>query len=190
MGLGGVGAVCGPDDIDDIDVGHVVELTRPRLAHGDDCQRHGVGLLPHSCASDGQTRLQGGIGEPSHALDDHRYMRERIGAGHVIGGDGQEPVAVGHAHGGRGSLDTRVFGPVDVVGAAGVEGRRNRLCQDDVHRRLVGSIHSTGRAQGGKVIRVADQEVPQRPGGAQNGQEPTTVLVVLIGNPLLLGGCL
>ena len=187
MGLGGVGAVCGPDDIDDIDVGHVVELTRPRLAHCDNGQRHGVGLLPHSCASNGQPRLQGGIGEPSHALNDHRYVRERIGAGHVIGRDGQEPVAVGHAHGSRGGLDTRAFGPVIVAGAVGVEGRRNRLCQDDVHRRLIGSIHSMGRTQGGKVIGVADQEVPQRPGGAQNAQEPTTVLVALIGDLHLLG---
>ena len=42
----------------------------------------------------------------------------------------------------------------------------------------------------GKVIGVVDQEVLQRLRGAQNGQESTTVLIVLVGDLRLLHGCL
>ena len=164
----------GAHDVDDVDVGDVVELARTSLAHGDDGEGHGIGTGPETGAGDGQTRLQGGVGEPGHALDDHGDVGERVGAGQVVGGDGQEPVAVGHAHGGRGRLDARAAVPA-VVGA---EDGCDRLRQDGAHRRLPGGVDGVGRLQGGQAVGVSDQEVPQRAGGAQDGQEPTAVLVV------------
>ena len=104
-------------------------------------------------------------------------MAERVGAGQVVGGDGQKPVAVGHAHGGRRRLEARAASVV------GIENGGDRLLQDGAHRRLAGGVDGVSRLQGGQVVGVAGQEVAQRPGGAQDRQKPTAVLVARLRLP-------
>ena len=83
------------DDVDDVDVGDVVELARPGLAHGDHGECHLIGLGTDSGTGNEQSGIQGGISELGHATADGRDVLDRVRAGEVIGDDRGETVTVG-----------------------------------------------------------------------------------------------
>ena len=169
---GGIERLGEPDDVDDVDVGDVVELACSGLAHSDDSQGHGVGSRPYTGAGDSQSGIQGGVRESGHAFDHHSQMSQWVGAGQIIGGDGQQTVPVSHPHGGGGRVDARP----PLVALSVAEGGANRLAHNDIDRRLGGGIDGVRGIQSAQVLGVTDQEVPQRLRGPQDGQEPMPVL--------------
>ena len=82
------------DDVDDIDIGDVVELIRPGLAHGDHGKDHLVRLRSDGGTRDEQGGVQSGAGELRHTAADGGDVLDRARVGHIIGDDGCETVPV------------------------------------------------------------------------------------------------
>ena len=93
--LSTAGLVGGTDDVDDVDVRDVVELSGPGLSHGDHGKGHVVGLRSDGGAGDEQGRVQGGVGKLGHVAAHGGDVLDRVGAGEVVGDDRREPVPVG-----------------------------------------------------------------------------------------------
>ena len=87
--------VGGADDVDDVDVRDVVELSGPRLSHGDHGKGHLIGPRSDGGTGHEQGRVQGGVGQSGHAAAHGGDVLDRVGAGEVIGDDRREPVPVG-----------------------------------------------------------------------------------------------
>src|SRR5690606_663801 len=89
-----VGAVHGLADEDDVDVGDVVQLVSPALAHRDHREPAQPGVLGRGRLGEGEGGAQGGggeVGELGGGLGD------LDGAADVPGGDGQQAAPVGDA---------------------------------------------------------------------------------------------
>ena len=95
------------DHIDDVDVGDVVELVCPGLAHGDHGKGHLVRLRSDSGTGDEQGCVQGGVGELRHTVADGRDVLDRVCAGEVIGDDCRETVPISAPQRGSRPVDGR-----------------------------------------------------------------------------------
>ncbi|CAM5693735.1 hypothetical protein SGRIM128S_00467 [Streptomyces griseomycini] len=156
-----VGPVRGLGHEDDVDVGHVVELVSPALAHRDHREPAQRGVLGRGGPGEGEGGAQGGggeVGELGGGLGDLG------GAAHVPGGDGQQTAPVGDAERdrvvGAGQtafelLDARV----QVAGLVGDEGLPVARVPDEV------------LGEGGGGAEHAEQPVPQRLGGDDRVQQ-------------------
>ena len=82
------------DDVDDVDVGDVVELVCPGLAHGDHGEGHVIGWRPDGGTRNEQGGVQSGAGELRHTAADGSDVLDRVRAGHVIGDNGCKTVPV------------------------------------------------------------------------------------------------
>ena len=154
-----------PGDVDDVDVGDVVELARARLAHGHDRQADVLG--PGDADSrDRQRRLQGpadGVGDRGgHA----RHRRQGVGTGQIRGGDREDPLEVVGAHGVDGVVPS-AGGHGDVVVGVGPHRRQSRAAfarQRDVLEAFAPFEHVQGPG-------VGDDEVPKDAGHPEHGEQ-------------------
>ena len=177
--------VGGADDVDDVDVRDVVELSGPRLSHGDHGKGHLIGPRSDGGTGHKQGRVQGGVGQSGHAAAHGGDVLDRVGAGEVIGDDRREPVPVGASQRrGRpadGSV-SRLRGSFIAVRGGRIRG----VCppQHVAHRpsqRLTGtgllrSVPRPVRRERGEVLGMGHEEVAQGLRGAQDRQQAASVL--------------
>ena len=158
-------ALCGGDDMHDVDVGDVVELAGTGLAERDHRPAH---LL---VAFDGRPRdrragLERRIGKVADRGGDAGLERCRVRRADVRGSDLREPAVIGDAQG-ISHLAAAVTGDGDV---------RRGICPDGLeqgapdlgrgHRELVVAL-----AQQAQMLGMARQEVSESNRGAQQGDE-------------------
>ena len=177
--------VGGADDVDDVDVRDVVELSGPGLSHGDHGEGHVVGLRSDDGAGDEQGRVQGGVGKLGHATAHGGDVLDRVGAGEVIGDDRREPVPVGASQRrGRpadGSV-SRVWGPFVAVRGVRIHGvGLPQRVADRPLQRLTGAGLLRGvprpvRRERGEALRMGHEEVAQGLRGAQDREQAAPVL--------------
>ena len=137
----------------DVDVAEVVELAPAGLAHRDDRQPAGVGVLLVR-AGDAEGGAEGGDGEVGQL---GRRLLERRQGGEVARGDAQEHAAVGDAELVRG------IGGLHHLASLGERQRRPR---ERVAREVVDDV------------RVLREERAERLTGAEHHEQPLTQLVV------------
>src|SRR5699024_9145111 len=94
-----VGALGGVDDVHDVDVGDVVELTSTGLAHADDGELHTAAVVGQIRAGHSQGGVQCRSGEVGERGGHAGEGGIGVGAGEVDGRDGEQPTTVAAAQG-------------------------------------------------------------------------------------------
>ena len=167
----GVVQLAGFDHVDDVDVGDVVQFAGAALAHADDGQAdvghfRGAELLGGLRPGHGQGGLDGGPGQVGEFGPDGGHEVQRVRGAEVL--DGQ----VHHARAGRRcAAPRRPPGPVMPATGRADAG----VCADgpqqggaELGRLRLQRFRAGRHLEGVEVFRVADEELAQRLGGAQD----------------------